>query len=518
MLLKFIRKHLKLFFIFVLSFMIVPFLFWGMSSYTRQRGQEKETTYRIHGKTVSRALLRKASIDSRIHLIIDFAETNNITAEQFGIYQNWLNQLLGRTDFNRLAVQQLLLQEQARRYGFLTTRKEVAKWLENFPLFQTDGQFDIEIYQGIVANLFNTWPAQFEESLMRILTVKKLQNLILDSVFVSTDESFNVYKERNEKVIVYYTEFNNTDYMGKVGILEKKELENYYNKHQEEFREPDKIKIVYLLFDPETITEKVEIGPKEVEDYYKANPDEFKDKEKGAKSLDKVRDEIKEKLIEEKIEELNQERALAASIELTEEKRLGDLRRLAKEKNLIIKESKFISKNETIQELDFTGQLTQTIWKMDLETISDLIRIGNKWIIVSPSERKPSYIPELSEVEAQVTEQLKKQKTEELAYKDAQETLLKLPKLLPFTMAVKSLGLKAAKSKPLTRTDPLGKAAFSGIKGPVKTPLGTSIFSIKKFFPVKPEKWEEEKEKFTKNYLQAKKTSFFREWLESLGK
>ena len=461
-----------------------------MSSYTRQRGQEKETTYRLYGKHVSRAMQRKAYNDSRIHLIIDFVESNNITAEQFGIYQNWLNQLLGRTDFSRLGIQQLLLQEEARRCGLLTTQKEVAQWLENFPLFQTNGQFDIEIYQRLVTNLFNTWPAKFEKSLTRILTVKKLQNLILDSVFVSTDESFNVYKERNEKVIVYYAEFNNIDYIDKVGISEKEEQEFYYHKHQGEFREPDKIKIVYLLFDPETILEKVEIGIKEVEDYYKINSDEFKNRDEKPKSLDEVRDEIKEKLIAEKTEDLNQQRALAASIELTEEKRLGDLRRLAEEKNLTIKESKFISENEIIPESGWTGQLTQAVWKMDLETISDLMRIGNKWIIVSPSQLQPSHIPELSKVEAQVTEHLKKEKTEELAYKNAQKTLLKLPEHLPFTMAVKSLGLKVIQSKPLTRTHPLGKAAFSGLKGPVKTPSGTSIFSIKRFYPVKPEKWE----------------------------
>lgn len=515
MLFKFLHKHLRILFMFIIVFILVPFLFWGMSSYTRN-GDKEEDSALPTGKKISRAKFSQLFNDGRISLIINIVEANNVSWEQFGLYQNWINQLLKNKDQKLLALEQLMLQEETSKYGITTSKKEVVNWLETFPLFQRNGQFDIQLYKTLLANVFNTWPTRFEESLIRILNVQKLQNLISNSVFVSEDEVFLSFKERNEKTVIYYIDFDTINYIAKTGKIDKKELENYYNKYKEEFREPEKIKIAYILFTPETVKKQADVTLSEIEDYYEEHKNEFKDENNKIQEFDNIKDKINEILINERAQDIALNLALDTSVMLTEEKRLGDMRTLAKEKGLDIKETGFISKNQLIPELGWAPQLIQTVWDMDIESISNLINIGNKWVIASPIEKKPSQIPELTEIEAQVTERLKREKAEELAYMEAEEIFKKLPKNLPFTMAAKSIGLHIKKSKPLTRQNPLGKAAFFNIPPPIKTSTGYSIYAVREFDLADPKKWEEEKKEFIKAYLQQKKNRFLKNWIETL--
>lgn len=485
--------------------MIIPFLFWGIGSIGRQ-GSEKKEPQRIRGKTISIAKLREAGLDSQIFLLADFIEGNNIkTPEQFEMYKDWFNQLINKIDLNRLAMQHLILQDEAKGYGINAAQSELTNWIENFPLFQRNGVFDMERYNSIITSYFHTWPSRFEKGVSNLLTIKKLQKFITDTVLVSQKEAYNAYKERNEKAIVYYVEFNTLDYIKNVGEIDEAELKKYHDKHKGEFMEPEKIKIAYLVFDPANYKEQVTISQKEIEDYYETT------KEKDKKPLEEVKGTIIQTLTKQKSEELCQEKALEISIELTQEKRLGDMIKLASEKGLTIKETDYLSKEQGfIPELGLAQQLIQTAWQMELESISDLIHIENKWVIISPKEKKANYIPELEEVKDKIKDTLKNKHAEEIAKSTAEETFKNLPKDLPFTMAIKSMGLKPKKSKPITRQNPL----FSLTKRIVNR---FTIVSPRKFYPIDEKQWEKEKEGFTKTYLEEKKRRFFQSWLEGLA-
>jgi len=518
MVFKYLRKHLKIIFILIIIFMIIPFLFWGMSSVVRRK-PEKKSRYYLRGRAVSRAKFIQAYNDIKIQIIINFINSNNITAENFRLYRDWINQIVSKIDINHLALQQLAIEEEAKKYGISTNRKEVAGWISKFPIFTRNGQFDTDIYQALVPKLFNIQPVEFERSLRRILSARKLQTLIVNTAAVSTDEVYEEYKKRNEKAVIYYTVFNPADYITKVKGIKKDELENYYQTYKEKFREPEKIKIAYLIFDPKAMESNIKVTDKEIEDYYNSSKKEFKNKKGAVLPLEKVKNRIKKKIISQKAKDQTQQQAIAASIKLTTEKRFGDMQNLAKEENIPIKISRFISKREYISELGPVPELAKTVWPMELETISDIIPVKDKWIIASPINRIPSHIPKLSEVKAQVTEILKYEKAKTLAYKTAQETLAKLPKGLPFTMAVKAIGLKIKKSKPLGIKDKLGKIVFDkkaeltgrNLHRPIVS--GNILFCVRAFHPVKEKKWEKEKEKFKKTYLEEKKKILLKKWL-----
>lgn len=502
MLLKFIRKHTKLLFISILSLMLIPFLFWGIAS--KQTG-ERERPVRTLGRNISLHELKEAGLDSQILLLMDFVEGYSIkSAEQFEMYKDWFNQMMNQIDLDKITLQQLVLRDEAKRYGISISRDELTNWIEGFPLFQRNGVFDIDRYNNIITNYFRTWPNRFEKGANNALAAKKLQRFIMDSVLVSQKEVYEAYKERNEKVSVYYVEFNPQDYLKDTGEIEESELNGYYNSHKEEFREPEKIKIIYLLFDPAAYKDQVTVSQKEIEDYYK--------EKKYEKTIEEVKEEITEALTKQKTEELCQGKALEVSIELTREKRLGDMIKLANEKGLTLKETEYLSKEQGfIPELGWAPQFIQAAWQMELETVSDLLHVGDKWVIISPKERRESMIPEFIEVKERVKDILKNMRAQEFAEKATNEAYEKLPKGMPFTMAVKSLGLSPKKTKPITKSADL----FSLEKRIVKK---STIVSPRKFYPIDNEKWESEREGFTKSYLEEKKRRFFQTWLNNVTK
>jgi peptidyl-prolyl cis-trans isomerase D len=524
MLLKFLRKNKRLFFITILLLVLVPFLFWGVGS-IGEKSKKEEKGVSLRGKEISPAKLKEAQFDSQIFFLADFIEGNNIKSpEQFDMYKDWFNQLMGQINSTTFAVQEIILQEQVKTYGIKVSPEEVLDWITNFPLFQTRGQFDSDRYNAIVTNYFRSYPAQFEQALVRILSIKKLRKLITDTVLVSAKEAYLAYKEKNEKAIMYYIDFNTEAYLKNTGDIDETVLREYYEQHKEDFRRPERIKIAYLLFDPSLYKDKVTVEQKDIEDYYDAHKEEFAEEASAKKEneetskikpLEKVSEEIKKILVGQKAESLCQEEGLDFSMQLTEEKRIGDMVRISNEKGLKLYETDYLSREQVfIPELGQAQAALQSAWRMEIGTISDLLRVNNKWIILSPKDKKPSEIPEFTEVKAKINDILKNKKAEELANQAAEEYFNKIPKDKPFTMAIRPLGLRAKKTKQITKSNEL----FGTHIKIVKTQKGTSIVSPKKIYPISENNWEKEKETFTKSYAEQKKNKFFQQWLNSVAK
>lgn len=566
MLLRFIRKNTKLLFILILSFVLIPFLFFGIVSIGKQ-SMDETAPLQIGGKKISFAQLQQAKLDSQILILSDFIEANNIkTAEQFDLYKNWFNNIITQIDLNQVALKQLLLQNESKNYNLKpVSTAELRNWISEFPLFQRNGTFDIDLYNNIVNNYFHTAPGIFENSAKRVLTTKNFQTFITNNVFVSDKEILQAYKDKNEKAVVYYVYFNPLDYIAGIGNIDDSEIQDYYNIHRSEFEEPKKIKIAYLVFDPNEYKNQTTISQKEIEDYYKENKETFspeneantgsqqeksqkesavakeqkklnQDKQKTAKETDvekqqtsdtipqanqeilELSEEIKNKitniLIEKKANELCEKNGLETSIILTEEKKLGDMINIAKQRNLVLKETDFIPESQiAVQELGLTPQIMQTAWRMDINSISDLLRAGNKWIIISPVEKKDAYIPELNQVSKQIHDIIKNMKANELALKAAEKAKQQLPKNMPFPKAAKSIGLKPKKSKLITRSDEL----FSTTTKIVETSTGPALVSLKDIQRIDEKKWEKEKEDFEKSYLEQKKRQVFQNLINNIS-
>lgn len=492
----------------------MSFLFWGMGSMGRKGFEEEVQSLEVRGKTISPAKFKESVVDAKIALLDEFISNNKIkTAKQFDNYQEWFNNMMGQINIGNAAVQQLLLYDEAKKNRIKVSQEELIDWIENFPLFQQNNVFNIEIYNTLIENYFRTIPTKFEQSLKRVLTTKKLKEVLLDTVLVSDEEAFIAYKDKNEKAVVYYVSFDAKDFSDELDEIEESDLEDYYSKNKEEFREPEKIKIAYLLFDPAVFKEGIVVEQKEIEDYYTLNQDTFKDEKGNIKPIEEVNNSITETLTDEKARLACQKLAFDISIDLTDDKRLGDMIKIAQENDILIDETDYLSRKQLFSPgLGWAPDVMKVAWQMDPESISDLFPLENKWAIISVKEKKLSEIPEFNKVKEIIRKKIIDTRAKELAKTKAEDTFNELPKDLPFTMEVKQLGLKINKSKQITRSNEL----FTLETGVIETPKGYALVSKKTFYPIDKEKWQEEKEKFKESYLKQKQRKFVQRWMENL--
>ena len=76
-----------------------------------------------------------------------------------------------------------------------------------------------------------------------------LRNMIDTGVQVSDDEARHAYNLRNERIGLRYVEIPFSDFTAKVSPTES-QIADYYKKNAEQFREPERVKLIYVHYEP----------------------------------------------------------------------------------------------------------------------------------------------------------------------------------------------------------------------------------------------------------------------------
>src|SRR5690606_29470854 len=110
--------------------------------------------------------------------------------EDMGIKQSVLNGL----------IQQKLILNAAAELGFIVSLNEIKQEIRNLPYFQTNNQFDVNLYRNMLqANGYI--PSQFEELVSSDLKQKKIDELF-NSLIVSENYAQDIMKFKGTQVTV----------------------------------------------------------------------------------------------------------------------------------------------------------------------------------------------------------------------------------------------------------------------------------------------------------------------------
>lgn len=153
-------------------------------------------------------------------------------------------------------VRETLLQQEINKRGIHATEKEIVHYLFKDPpeflkqqkSFQNEqGQFDYGRYQQALTDPSVNWrPA--EEYLRNTLPFQKFQEVLNLSVIVTESQVMREYAKRNQKVKVRYLFIDPSRFNAAPMTMTPEEVENYYKEHTEEFTEPEKRSIQYLVY------------------------------------------------------------------------------------------------------------------------------------------------------------------------------------------------------------------------------------------------------------------------------
>lgn len=157
-------------------------------------------------------------------------------------------------------VMQRLISQELRRRGIEVTDAEVrqaARYapppeFQNQPVFQTDGQFDIEKYHAFLASP-TTDPnllLQLEAYYRGAIPQSKLYHQSTAGMYVTDNELWRMWRDENERVRIRYIAFDPAALVPEGAVtVSDAEIRRYYDEHKDGFIRPARATVKYIMLD-----------------------------------------------------------------------------------------------------------------------------------------------------------------------------------------------------------------------------------------------------------------------------
>lgn len=396
-------------------------------------------------------------------------------------YGNRFKEIEKFLNLEQEAWQNLVLLEYAGLKDLTVTDYELISLIKSFPAFHKDGKFDTDTYQRTLRYAFGMTPDYFESGIRNSLCISKLKDAITDGVKITDQELRQYHRYMNEKVRAKYILFASSDFLKEVNVTDQ-QIRDYFDGHRDEFREPEKVKMEYVFFQPKP--GDIHVSKAEIEHYYAGNSKRFKDSEDENKVLpiEKVRDKILQELKMRKAREKAEEEG---------EYLLSLLEEGMKDWNeLDVTHTDFLEKNVRAEGLP--SACIEAAFSLEIGEISDLTQTENGFFVIKLVSRKASRLPTNHRQAAdRVAEKVRQTEAEKLAQSRTEKCLTRLKEKKNIAAVAREYSKQAADTGFFTRPgyiENLGiapefrRAAFSLTKSnPFASAPVTSGFCILAF-------------------------------------
>lgn len=308
-------------------------------------------------------------------------------------------------------VEQKIMLSEADKLQIIVSDKELQDNLLAQGAFQKDGKFDLELYKAVLSrNSLN--PEIYEKAQIDALRQEKLKNMVLSTVNVSDQEATEWYIFQNTKMAVDYILFDPESY----SEIEPKEnqVKKYYADNKESYKTEQKRKVVYLKFSPEDHNSEVKISNDDIQAFYNQQIDRFKEPEK-----------VEARHILLRAGEADSDETVEAAL-----KKAQNVYELARKGEDFEELAKKYSEGPTKDNGGYLGKFEKAsmvkpfadkAFSMKPGEISEPVKTRFGWHIIQVISRSEETVRTLDQVKAEITEELKKQETQNLAYYKAGE-------------------------------------------------------------------------------------------------
>lgn len=395
-----------------------------------------------------------ASVDGEPITVATFTRRYNAQVNAYrNAYGGQINdQLIKQLGIDRQILNQLVDEEamvaESRKQGIKVTDVEIRERILALPGFQENGKFVGEQrYRQILQ--FQNPPmttAEFEKSLRRALQIEKLRNALTGWMSISDAEVAAEYRKRNEKVKLDVVPVTAEAFKSQVTVTDA-ELAAAFEKSKDRYRIGEKRKIKYALLSVDQVRQSITVPEAEISAFYQQNLSQYQTPAQVRASHILFKLEGKdEKAVEAKAEEvLKMAKAPGA-----------DFAALAR------KYSEDESNSQNGGDLDYFGrgrmvaEFEQAAFAMKAGEISNApVKTAFGYHIIKMVDNKPESTRPLADVRAEIEDQLKWQKAQAEAEKQAKalEATLKTPADLD--RVAKEKGLQVTESGLMLSADPI---------------------------------------------------------------
>jgi peptidyl-prolyl cis-trans isomerase D len=251
----------------VLAVVMLPFAFFGVDSYVRDReGAEAVATFEGHSITqqeFAQALRERQEMLQQLSGgRADAAQLDNPEL-RYAVLDNM--------------IQQRLLLDRAQRSGMLVSERQLQGVIGEIPAFQENGKFSYEQYERLLKSQ-NLTPLQFEARVRQQIIMQQLDDTFSDSNFIPRTVAERVTRIAEQQREVSQAVVSAERFVPQVK-LEEGAAKKYYESHQEEFRIPEQVRVEYVALSMDQLVAQAKVDPEEVKKFYEANRKQFEVKE-----------------------------------------------------------------------------------------------------------------------------------------------------------------------------------------------------------------------------------------------
>lgn len=334
-------------------------------------------------------------------------------------------QILRQLGVERQILQQLVDEQamvvEAGRQGISVGDVEVRERILTIPAFQENGRFIGEARYRQLLQMQNpplTLP-EFEASLRRAITVDKLRNAVTGWMSVTDAEVDDESRKRNEKVKLDVVPLTPDAFRSQVKVSDA-DVAAHFEKNRDSYRVGQKRKIKYVVVDVEQVRAQTTVPQSEIETFYKENLAQYQTPEQLRASHILFETEGKDAAAVQKLAEEVLAKAKGPG---------ADFAALARQY------SDDEGSRDKGGDLDYFGRgrmvpaFEQVAFAQEPGTISDLVKTDFGFHIIKVVDHKPEITRPLEEVRAQIEDQLKFQRAQPEAERQAKalEGVVKTP-------------------------------------------------------------------------------------------
>ena len=313
-------------------------------------------------------------------------------------------------------IENRLIAKEAQRIGLEIGEETLRRTITSNTAFQFGGQFDFPTYQDVLRSN-DLLPEEFEEMSRGALLDDLLKQMVEKAVVISDDEARREYDRRNEMLYFDYLELPWERFVAEIKPTDR-DLEDYYKKNGDSFREPDRIMVQFIDYDPMLLAEKVTPSDKEIEEYYKKN----------AKTLFSHQEQVHARHILIGVAETANDKDKAEA-KARAETILAQLKKGADFTKMAAEYSADPGNKDTSGDLGFfsRGQMVKPFedaaFKLKPGNISDVVQTQFGYHIIKVDERKPAGSDTLEQVRPKIIDALKRKAGADIARSQMREDL-----------------------------------------------------------------------------------------------
>lgn len=430
---------------------------------------------KVFGRKVSREEFAKNYRHTSIQALMQYGES-------FYRIREFLN--LESQTWDRI----ILLQE-AQKRNIKVPDQLVVDTIQNYKIFQRDGQFDRLLYNDALKYVLKMGPRDFEEGVRDTLKFSKLYELETADVAVPEADVLEAYKRKNEKAQVSYILFPTDNFVSQVNFDENQSRE-YYTSHQADFVAPEMVNVEYLRLDL------------------------------PADATPEIQQQVKDKAAE-----------IAAK--LTPQ---AEFSAVAQEFGLKSEESGFFSMEQPNLQIGWSYDLLQKIFDFQVGQISEPIATANGYQVLRLKEKQPSHTPDYETAKDKVKEAWVRDEAKKLAEQKAITSLQAIRvsydsvRRPDFIGIAKEQGFNIEQTPVFSRGEYLPKVGLSKdfqdttfalnennkLSGVVEAEKGYCILHLDSVLPIDMDDFAKHQEEFRQELLQEKRAARFMDILTHL--